>query len=120
MQKYVNLVDLVRSFSTSIQYFPCKIRRRYSRERVSESFEAVFYSSFQSTKKEKKRKKKTPQASPVDPSPAPPEDQEGGGIASGVVDIVVDRVVADLAEPIVIRLPNSGNAEVSQFGLTLS
>ena len=43
MQKYVNLVDLVKSFPTSIYL---KNRRRYSRERASQSSEenSIHYS----------------------------------------------------------------------------
>ena len=46
VHKYVNLVDLVTSFPTSIH---CKRRRRYSRERGSQSLEVIqFIFSFAS------------------------------------------------------------------------
>ena len=37
VQKHVNLVDLVKSWKPFQRIFPCKIWRRYSRERASQS-----------------------------------------------------------------------------------
>ena len=57
MQKRVNLVDLVKSFPTSIYYLlftrTCKIRLRYSRQRASQSLPQI------SQKLEKKLGKNT-------------------------------------------------------------
>ena len=43
MQKYVHIVDLVKSFLTVISYLvsTCKNRLRYSRERSSQNFEVI-------------------------------------------------------------------------------
>ena len=41
LQKYVNLVDLVKSFLTSIYYLLANNRLRYIRERASESSEVI-------------------------------------------------------------------------------
>ena len=53
-------------------------------------------------------------ASPhAEPSPGP--EQEGGGLASGVVRVFVSFEVADLAEPVLIELPNAGSAETCKW-----
>ena len=54
-------------------------------------------------------------ATPPRPEPKASTEQEGGGVVSGVVEVKVNFTVANLTEPVIIRLPNGAGGEVCKY-----